>query len=89
VTTAEVVKKARMAATSLESLTRKEKIGGAKKYAKQTTAMKETTADIRKLALRDSRTTTIRYRHTSVARLSRSRKQTNVRNARAMLPAKH
>jgi hypothetical protein len=63
VATAEVVEKARISATSLESVTRKEKIGGAKKYAKQPTAMKETTADERKLPWWDNRTTTTRLTH--------------------------
>src|SRR6201987_2323214 len=51
--------------------------------------MSETTADERKLPWRDSRTTVIRYRNAATARLSRSRKQTKVSNAIAMLANKH
>jgi hypothetical protein len=86
VITAEVIQKAMMATTFSGSLTRKEKIGGAKQYAKHPTAMSETMADEKKPPRRDSRTIIIRYRHAVVARLSPSRKQTKVSNARAMLP---
>jgi hypothetical protein len=89
VITIEVVKKAMIATASSGSFTRKEKIGGAKKYAKHPIATSEKTADKRKLPWRDSRTITIRYRTAAVARLSRKRKQTKVTNARAILPAKH
>jgi hypothetical protein len=60
VMTNEVVKKAMIATAFRGSSTRKEKIGRAKKYAKHSTAITETTADETKAPLRDNSTTTIR-----------------------------
>jgi hypothetical protein len=68
VTTSETVKKATIATTFRGSSTRKERIGGAKKYAKHPTAITETTIEETKLPLRDNRTTTIRYSKAAVAR---------------------
>ena len=50
--------------------------------------MRVTIADDRRLPCRDSRTMTIKNRHTVVARWKWSRKQTKVRNAIATLPYK-
>src|SRR5580700_773042 len=78
--TTRVVKKARMGVALVGSLTRKEKIAGEKKDAERPPEMKEATAHTSEL---------VRYRHTAVATLRRSRKQTKVSNSRAMLPAEH
>jgi hypothetical protein len=69
-----------MAAAWVGSLTKKEKIVGEKKDTEQSPETKEATAHASKLA---------RYRHTAVATLGRSRKQTKVSNSGAMLPAEN
>jgi hypothetical protein len=68
--TNEVVRKATIATTFRGSSTRKEKTGGAKKYARHPTAISETTLDETKLPSRDNSTTTIKYSKAAVARLN-------------------
>jgi hypothetical protein len=73
--TAEVAKKATMAATLSDSLTHNERIGGAK------TAMNEAMEDERKLPCTDTRTLKIRYMQAVVGKFIWIRKQTNVSHA--------
>src|ERR1700752_3255179 len=88
VISAEINKKTIMTTSSERSLTQKEKTGRDRKYRKHPDARSETMADARKLPCRDTRTTTTRYKHTTVARLSRRRTQTKVINATAMVPVR-
>jgi len=74
--TAETIRKAMIATRLNGSSMRREKMGGAKKYARPMTPRSETTADEMKLPCRERQTITVRYRKAAVARLNRAWKQT-------------